>query len=122
MSHFHSPLIPAGSGSDAARASPAVVVCRIVPYAPTAHPVFASVKKTPDRPQIEPVDCRFHVAPPSVVRRMVLMPGPQYPRPPTTNPVFAPVNDTPLSRFVTPLDCSPQLAPPSVVRRMMLLK
>src|SRR5258708_13028159 len=92
----------------------------MVPNSPTAHPVFASVKKTPDRPQLEPVNCRFHVAPPSVVRRTVLKPKPHAPWPPTTTPVLASVNQTPLSQFGVPLDCPPQLTPPSLLRSIML--
>jgi hypothetical protein len=88
---------------DPAVGSPAVVVCRMVPSSPTAQPVFASVKKTALRARFVPVACGFQKAPPSVVRRTVLILGLHTPRPPTTNPVSTPVNQTPLSVLWTPL-------------------
>ena len=55
--------------------SPPVLVCKIVPASPTAHPVFESMKKTERRARFDPVTCCRQVAPPSVVRKMVLILG-----------------------------------------------
>jgi len=57
------------------------------------------------------VDWGVHVAPPSVVRKIV-------PNGPTTVPVFAWVKKTLWSGLVVPLDCGVQAAPPSVIRRI----
>jgi hypothetical protein len=92
----------------------------MVPASPTAQPVFASMKNTASIARVDPVTCGFQVAPPSVVRRMVLMLGLHDPWPPTAIPVLASVNQTPLSVFLTPLTLQVQLAPPLVVRWITL--
>ena len=71
----------------AAADSPPVLVFRIVPPIPTAHPVFASMNETPESKWAVPLDCGVQVAPPSLVRRIV-------PPSPTTVPVLASVKDT----------------------------
>jgi hypothetical protein len=69
---------------------PPSVVWRIVPEAPTAVPVFASVKQTPHRSAVVPLVCANQFAPPSLVRTIT-------PAVPTAVPVFALVKKTELS-------------------------
>jgi hypothetical protein len=51
--------------------APPSVVCRIAPAKPTAVPVFASTKETPQRLFVGPLLWGVHVVPPFVVRRIV---------------------------------------------------
>ena len=49
---------------------PPFVVLRIVPFQPTAVPMFTSVKETPYKGFIVPLVCVVHVVPPFVVLRI----------------------------------------------------
>jgi hypothetical protein len=79
---------------------------------PTAAPLSTSANETLRSPSSVPLFCGTHVAPRSVVRKMVL-PGP------TAVPTLALANETPWSGRVTPLSRGTHVAPPSVVRRMV---
>jgi hypothetical protein len=90
---------------------PSAVVLRIVPKAPTAVPVFVSVKETLDRSWFVPLSSRVQFWPPSVVLRIV-------PSWPTAVPLLASVKETP-ERTVPGLGWLIQVSPPSVVLRMV---
>ena len=74
--------------------------------------MLASVKETPLRSYVVPLDWLVQLEPPSVVRRTV-------PSTPTTVPVFASVNERQWRSFVVPLGWFVQLEPPSFVRRIV---
>src|SRR5436190_1194397 len=66
---------------------PCAVVLRMAPKAPTAVPLFVSVKETLYRSWFVPLFCGTQFSPPSVVLRITLSPV----TPPTTVPVLTSV-------------------------------
>ena len=60
---------------------PPLPVCKIVPYEPTAHPLFKSTKVTACRILDVPEACVVQVVPPLPVRKIV-------PLAPTAHPLF----------------------------------
>ena len=84
------------------------MVLSIVPFSPTAIPLFISEKETSYKVQIEPLFCGIQLIPPFVVLRIV-------PFSPTAVPLYPSLKQTPFKVFVEPLFCGIQFVPPFVV-------
>ncbi len=92
----------------AAQLLPPLLVCRIVPLSPTAHPWDQSRKVTPRSEAALPVLRAVQVSPPLAVQRTV-------PPSPTTQALLVSTTLTALRRAAAPDFCAFQVAPPSAV-------
>ncbi len=88
------------------------MVRKMVPASPTAIPLLASTKETPEREADVPAYCGVQVSPPSVDRRMV-------PFSPTAVAVMGFAKETLIKDAVVPLVCAVQVIPRLMLRRIV---